>query len=389
MVPNPLSRMNTIILQQPKRLIFGTGCIQQSAAEFKQAGWSRLFVITSPQVAAAQPALFTAWRGAGLAVEVFSGVDREPEIALFEQVVAAGRAAKPDVVIGLGGGSPLDVSKLVAALLDGRQPIREVFGIGLLRGRSTPLVCIPTTAGTGADVSPNAILLDEAERLKKGVVSPHLVPDMAICDPELTVTMPPAVTAATGIDALVHCMEAYANKHAHPTVDVYALEGIRRIGRSMETAVKNGADRTARADVMLGALYGGLCLGPVNTAAVHALSYPLGGEYRVPHGVANSLLMPHVFRFNLPAMPERYADIALALGCSAGATPLATAEAGLLRLTEMSRNCGIPQRLRDVGVPESDLPRLALESMKVTRLLKNNPRELTAAEAEQIYRAAY
>jgi len=381
--------MNTVILQQPKRLIFGTGCIQQSATEFKNSGWSRLFVVTSPQVAAAQSSLFDLWRGAGLIVEVFSGVDREPEIALFEEVIAASRAQKPDVVIGFGGGSPLDVSKLVAALLDGRQSIREVFGIGLLRGRAIPLVCIPTTAGTGADVSPNAILLDEVERLKKGVVSPHLVPDMAICDPELTVTLPPAVTAATGIDALVHCMEAYANKHAHPTVDVYALEGIRRIGRSMETAVKNGADRTARADVMLGALYGGLCLGPVNTAAVHALSYPLGGEYRVPHGVANSLLMPHVFRFNLPAMPERYADIALALGCAAAATPLATAETGLRRLTDMSRTCGIPQRLRDVGVPEADLPRLAQESMKVTRLLKNNPRDLTAADAEQIYRAAY
>jgi alcohol dehydrogenase class IV len=381
--------MNTVILQQPKRLLFGTGCIQQSTAEFKGAGWSRLFVVSSPQVGAAQAALFAAWRAAGLTIEVFSGIDREPEIALFEQVVAAARTFKPDVVIGLGGGSPLDVAKLVAALLDGRQALREVFGIGLLRGRATALVCIPTTAGTGADVSPNAILLDETERLKKGVVSPHLVPDMAICDPELTVTMPPAVTAATGIDALVHCMEAYANKHAHPTVDIYALEGIRRIGRSMETAVKNGADRNARADVMLGALYGGLCLGPVNTAAVHALSYPLGGEYRVPHGVANSLLMPHVFRFNLPAMPERYADIARALGCAAGSSPLATAEAGLQRLADMSRQCGIPQRLRDVGVPEADLPRLAQESMKVTRLLKNNPRELTTADAEQIYRAAY
>jgi alcohol dehydrogenase class IV len=381
--------MNPVILQQPRRLLFGTGCIAQSADEFRAAGWNRVFVITSPQVADAQPALFARWRDAGLAVEVFRGVDREPEIALFEQVVAAGRAFRPDVVVGLGGGSPLDVAKLVAALLDGRQAVREVFGIGLLRGRATPLVCIPTTAGTGADVSPNAILLDEAERLKKGVVSPHLVPDMAICDPELTVSMPPAVTAATGIDALVHCMEAYANKHAHPVVDVYALEGIRRIGRSMETAVRDGRDRAARADVMLGALYGGLCLGPVNTAAVHALSYPLGGEYRVPHGVANSLLMPHVFRFNLPAMPERYAAIAVALGCPAEPTPLATAEAGLRRLVEMSRNCGIPQRLRDVQVPEADLPRLARESMKVTRLLKNNPRELTAEDAEKIYREAY
>lgn len=381
--------MNIVILQQPKRLFFGKGCIRQSAAEFATAGRRRLFVITSPQVAAAQPAVLKLWRDSGAAVQVCERVDREPEIALFEAVLADARAFAPDAIIGLGGGSPLDVAKLVAALLDGGQQIREVFGIGLLKGRAVHLVCIPTTAGTGSDVSPNAILLDEAERLKKGVVSPHLVPDLAISDPELTVSMPPPVTAATGIDALVHCMEAYANKFAHPIVDVWALEGTRRIGRSIRTAVENGADLAARADVMLGALYGGLCLGPVNTAAVHALSYPLGGEYRVPHGVANSLLLPHVFRFNLPAMPGRYADLAVALGCARGASPLATAAAGLQRLVELSKSCGIPQRLRDVKVPEADLPHLAREAMKVTRLLKNNPRELTAADAESIYREAF
>lgn len=381
--------MNPLILQQPKRIIFGDGASREAPAEFARQGWSRLFVITSPQVAAAQAALLAAWRDAGLVVEVCPLVDREPEIALFAAVLAAAQAARPDVIVGFGGGSPLDVAKLVAALFDGREDIRGAFGIGNLRARARPLVCIATTAGTGADVSPNAILLDEAERLKKGVVSPHLVPDLALCDPELTHSMPPAVTAATGIDALVHCMEAYANRHAHPIVDVYALEGIRRIGRSIETAVRQGNDRAARADVMLGALYGGLCLGPVNTAAVHALSYPLGGEYRVPHGVANSLLLPHVFRFNLPAMPDRYAAIAVALGCPAEASADATAAAGLARLADLSRRCGIPQRLRDVGVPAADLPRLAAESMKVTRLLRNNPRELTAADAERIYREAF
>ncbi|HEY5553030.1 MAG TPA: iron-containing alcohol dehydrogenase [Opitutaceae bacterium] len=381
--------MNNVILQQPKRLIFGDGSSRGAPAEFELQGWKRLFVITSPQVADMQSSLFAGWRAADLELEICDAIDREPEIALFEQVLASSRAFKPDVVIGVGGGSPLDVSKLVAALHGGAQVIHDVFGIGLLKSRALPLVCIATTAGTGADVSPNAILLDEAERLKKGVVSPHLVPDLAICDPELTHTMPPAVTAATGIDALVHCMEAYANKHAHPTVDVYAMEGIRRIGRSIETAVRDGSDRAARADVMLGALYGGLCLGPVNTAAVHALSYPLGGEYRIPHGVANSLLMPHVFRFNIPSMPGRYADIARGLGCPDAGSELATAEAGLRRLAEMSRNCGIPQRLRDVKVPEADLQRLACESMKVTRLLRNNPRELTEADAEAIYREAY
>ncbi|MGH8017097.1 MAG: iron-containing alcohol dehydrogenase, partial [Opitutaceae bacterium] len=343
--------MHTIILQQPPRLFFGAGCIRQGLDEFSRRNWSRVFVITSPQIAAAQAALVQSWRDAGLALEVCEAVDREPEIALFESILEDARAFRPDVVAGLGGGSALDVSKLVAALLDRVQAIREVFGIGLLKGRAAPLVCIPTTAGTGADVSPNAILLDEKERLKKGVVSPHLVADVAICDPELTVSMPPAVTAATGIDALVHCMEAYASKAAHPVVDVYAIEGVRRIGRSIETAVADGRDLAARADVMLGALYGGLCLGPVNTAGVHALSYPLGGEYRIAHGVANSLLMPHVFRYNLPAMPERYADIARALGCESSSDAFETAESGLRRLVEMSAHCGIPQRLRDVGVP--------------------------------------
>src|SRR6185503_3512086 len=155
--------------------------------------------------------------------------------------------------------------------------------------------------------------------------------------------------------------------------DVYALEGIRRISRSVTAAVVQGDDLNARTDVMLGAFYGGLCLGPVNTAAVHALSAPLGGEYRIAHGVANSLLMPHVFRFNLPAMPERYADIAAALGVPAAGTALATAEAGLRRLVELSRECRVPQRLRDVNIPEGDLPRLANEAAKIQRLLKNNP----------------
>jgi alcohol dehydrogenase len=382
--------MNPVILQQPRRLLFGKGTSLQVPDELQRHGWTRVFVVTSPQVAAAQEAGLTGWGTAGLQVGVCPLVDREPEIALFEAVLEAAREFQPDVVVGFGGGSPLDVSKLVAALYDdGGQSVREVFGIGLLRRRARPLVCVATTAGTGADVSPNAILLDERERLKKGVVSPHLVPDLAVCDPELTHSVPPGVTAATGVDALVHCMEAYANRHAHPVVDVYALEGVRRIGRSIERAVRNGADGTARADVMLGALYGGLCLGPVNTAAVHALSYPLGGEFRIAHGVANSLLMPHVFRFNLPAMPDRYADIAIALGCTAGGSAQETAEAGLQRLADMSRTCGVPQRLRDVGVPEADLPRLAAEAMKVTRLLRNNPRDVGVQDAEAIYRGAW
>jgi len=381
--------MRSVTLQQPRRVLFGPGCVGQGPDEFGLAGWNRLFVVTSPTIAATRQSLFSSWRARGATVECFTGVDREPEIALFERVIALARDFRADAIVGIGGGSALDVSKLVAALYDGAQAVQEVFGVGLLKRRSRGLACIPTTAGTGAEVSAAAILLDESERLKKGVVSPHLVPDVAICDPELTLSMPPAVTAATGIDALVHCMEAYANNFSHPAVDVYALEGIRNIGANIEAAVSDGLNPAVRTQVMLGALYGGLCLAPVNTAAVHALSYPLGGEYRIAHGVANSLLMPHVFRFNLPAMPERYAQIALALGCAPESTPMATAESGLRRLVALAAACGIPLRLRDVGIPEHDLPRLASEAMKVTRLLKNNPRKLCIADAESIYRAAY
>lgn len=381
--------MNSVILQQPKRVVFGLGCAQRTAEEFALAEHKRIYVVSSPTAARHNTDLIATWRATGATVEVNDTVNREPEIALFETVLAAARAFAPDAVVGLGGGSPLDVAKLVAALLDGRQTVRDVFGLGNLRGRGTYLACVPTTAGTGSEVSPNAVLIDEAERTKRGAVSPHLVPDIAFLDPALTVPVPPAVTAAVGIDALVHCMEGYANNAAHPAVDVYALEGIRRIGRSVAAAVVRGDDLMARTDVMLGAFYGGLCLGPVNTAAVHALSAPLGGEYRVPHGVANSLLMPHVFRFNLPAMPERYADIAVALGVAPAESPLATAEAGLVRLAELSRTCGIPQRLRDVKIPEADLPRLAREAVKLQRLLKNNPREVTEADALAIYQAAF
>lgn len=381
--------MNAVILQQPKRVFFGPGVASRSVEEFAQAGRQRILVVSSPTAARMNEALIGAWRSAGAEVAVDDTVNREPDIARFEAVLAVARAFAPDAVVGLGGGSPLDVAKLVAALLDGGQVVRDVFGIGNLRRRGVYLACVPTTAGTGAEVSPNAVLIDEAEKLKKGVISPHLVPDAAFIDPMLTVSVPPAVTAAVGIDALVHCMEGYANKAAHPAVDVYALEGIRRIGASIERAVRHGDDVTARTEVMLGAYFGGLCLGPVNTAAVHALSAPLGGAHRIAHGVANSLLMPPVFRFNYPAMPERYAEIAVALGVARNGPALATAEAGVARLAELSRACGVPQRLREVGVPENALPQLARDAAKIQRLLKNNPREVTEADALAIYQEAW
>jgi alcohol dehydrogenase class IV len=248
---------------------------------------------------------------------------------------------------------------------------------------------LPTTAGTGAEVSPNAILLDETDELKKGVVSPHLVPEAAFVDPLLTLSVPAAVTAATGLDALTHCIEAYANKFAHPIVDLYALQGIKLISQNLTRAVRAGGDLEARAALALGSLYGGLCLGPVNTAAVHALAYPLGGRFHIAHGVANALLLPHVLRFNFSAAPERYAEISVALGVARNGSTLTTAEHGVDFLTQLSRDCGVPQKLSELNISRDAIPSLAKAALQVQRLLKNNLRPLTETDAAQIYTAAY
>lgn len=381
--------MKPIVLQQPKRIAFGDGVSGQCIEDLRLAGYRHAFIVSSSPLRPLFEDFASRLQAAGLAATLYPTVDKEPDIALFNSCLAAAREARPDCVVGLGGGSALDVAKLVAALFDLDRPVADFFGIGLLPSRHLPLFCLPTTSGTGSEVSPNAILLHEQENLKKGVVSPHLMPDAAYVDPVLTWSVPRGVTAATGIDAMTHCIEAYANLFAHPTVDLYALEGIRRIARSLETALDDPRHPAARADLALGSLYGGLCLGPVNTAAVHALAYPLGSEFHVAHGVSNAILLPHVLRFNLDAAPERYAAIALACGVDPGPTPLATAEAGIGWLFSFVRRCGIPQHMAEFGVRETDLPGMAAAAMKVTRLLKNNPKPLTASDAESIYRAAF
>jgi alcohol dehydrogenase class IV len=381
--------MNSITLLQPPRIGFGVGCAPQCADHLAALGAKRVLLVTSTPVLPTIDRILAALDSVGVAVVRAPCVDREPTCGLFEEVLAVARAERVDGVLGIGGGSAIDVAKLTAALHDGGQGLREVFGTGLLRRRALPLVCLPTTAGTGAEVSPNAILLDEGDELKKGVVSPHLVPDAAYVDPWLTLSVPPAVTAATGLDALTHCIEAYANQHAHPIVDTWALQGIRLIAGSLARAVRDGGDLEARGALALGSLFGGLCLGPVNTAAVHALAYPLGGKYHIAHGVANSLLLPHVLRFNLPAAPQRYAEIAAALGVAPNDSATIMAERGLEFLVRLSAECGVPQRLSALGIARGEIPGLAASAMKVTRLLVNNLRPLTETDAARIYEEAF
>ena len=381
--------MNIVTLLQPPRIVIGDGCAPQCAEFLTQRGVHRVLLVTSTPVLPTLGSVLEVLQKANLSVVPASPVDREPTRAMFELMLTLARQENIQAVLGIGGGSVIDVAKLLAALIHGHQSVPEVFGINLLASRSLPLVCLPTTAGTGAEVSPNAILLDEADELKKGVISPYLVPDAVFIDPQLTLSVPPAVTAATGLDALTHCIEAYANKFAHPVVDVYALQGIRLIAANLERAVREGQNLAARSALALGSFYGGLCLGPVNTGAVHALSYPLGGRFHIAHGVANSLLLPHVIRFNAPAAAERYAEVALALGVSPGANAAATAERGVAFLAQLSRDCGVPQNLSELKIPRAAIPSLAQSALQVQRLLKNNLRPVTEPDAVAIYEAAF
>lgn len=381
--------MEPITLLQPQKIVFGTGCIEKFKEDYLAMGYKRLFVVTLPFMMTTIKETTDALIASGVSIEYYTEISAEPSLTDFKEVLKKAQTFGADSFLGIGGGSVLDVTKLVATLINSDQKIEDLFGVDLIKAKGKWFACMPTTSGTGSEVSPNAILLDERDLLKKGVVSPYLMADAAYIDPKLTWSVPAKVTAETGMDALTHCIEAYTNKFAHPMVDMYAMMGIKLIAANLERAVKNGKDQEAREAMALGSMYGGLCLGPVNTAAVHALSYPLGGEFHISHGLSNAILLPSVMRFNYCATPKKYADIAVACGVERRADDEATAMAGVEFITELSKRCGIPTTLTELNIPESAVDRMAKAAMNVQRLLKNNPRTVTEADAKAIYESLY
>ena len=404
--------MKAITLLQPQKIVFGTGCIETLVEDYKKMGLQRLFVLTAPPILPLIESSLAELKTAGISIEVFQDIVAEPTVNDFKKILEVARQFKADSVVGIGGGSVLDVTKLVAAFINSDQQVEDCFGTGFIKAKGLWFACLPTTAGTGSEVSPNAILLDERDHLKKGIVSPYLIADAAYVDPKLTWTVPAKVTADTGMDALTHCIEAYTNKFAHPSVDIYALQGIRLIAANLERAVKDGKDVEAREALAFGSLYGGLCLGPVNTAAVHALSYPLGGEFHIPHGLSNAILLPSVMKFNIgssesrqaclngrvasdfdevnmPANIKRHAEVAIALGCEPGANDEETAQRGVDFIYRLAAAIGIPDKLTALGIPQTAVDGMAKAAMQVQRLLKNNPREVTEQDAREIYNSLY
>lgn len=369
-----------IEIQRPTILEFGNGTIVAAARFAERIGVRRPLVISDPFNARRVDLL--ALPGA---VKVFGEVKPEPDLPNLEKAVAMAKDVKPDLVVGFGGGSAMDLAKLVAVMCRGDVPFADIVGPEKVAGRSVALMQVPTTSGTGSEAGTRALVTDPVSQNKQAVQSRFMLADIAIVDPDLTMTVPKEVTAATGVDALAHCVEAYTSRKAHPAIDLYALEGARLVGRYLKRAVADGDDREARAGLSLASLYGGYCLGPVNTTAGHAVAYPLGTRHHVAHGLACALIFPHTLAFNMPAVEAKTVAVLGALGLPERSDPQLAFDATYA----FCKDLGIDMRLSALGVPRDDLGVMADEAHAIRRLLDNNPRDLGRDAILTMYEAAF
>ncbi|GLK56666.1 alcohol dehydrogenase class IV [Methylopila capsulata] len=373
------AQLHSIEILRPNRIEFGSGAIASVARYAAERGFVRPLVVADAFNAARVDRL-------GLAGEiaVFGEVKPEPDLPNLEAALARASEARPDVVIGFGGGSAMDLAKLVAVLPGSGQTLKDVVGPEKVLGRAVGLIQVPTTAGTGSEGGTRALVTDPETQNKLAVQSRFMLADLAAVDPDLTMTVPPAVTAATGVDAMAHCVEAFTSRKAHPIIDLYALEGVRLVGRFLARAVADGSDGEARAGLALASLYGGFCLGPVNTTAGHAVAYPLGARHHIAHGLACALIFPHTLAFNAQASAEKTAAVIDALGARPTTDPAGVFEAAY----GFCERLGVEMRLSALGVPESDFETMATEAHGIRRLLDNNPRDMSRDDILAIYRRA-
>ena len=383
--------MTAFTFQTTRTVVSEVGATAKIGPMMRDMGCRKVAFVTDAQIlelGLAKPAL-DGLAEAGIDVWTFSDVVADPPEAMVLDAVAQARREGIDGVVSVGGGSSMDTAKLVAILANSDQPIGEMYGVGLVKGNRLPMILAPTTAGTGSEVTPISIVTTGASE-KKGVVAPQLIPDCAVLDAELTLGLPAPVTAATGIDAMVHAIEAFTSKHKkNPVSDCLAREALRLLGGSIRTACTTPGDRAARGDMLLGSMLAGMAFTNAPVAAVHALAYPLGGHFHVPHGLSNALVLPYVLEFNMPDAEAHYAELAPIIFPELADKASTDRAAGLVEaLKRLGPELGMQSRLSEVGVNHNNLPMLAEDAMKQTRLLVNNPREMTYEAALGIYEKA-
>ena len=375
-----------------RQIINGSGSALQLANQCRSLGISRPLMVTDPGLMAIGlvPPVLNALLAEGIEAVLFDQVREDPPEATVLTAADLGRSQGVDGVIAVGGGSSMDVAKVVAVLLGGSQALAQLYGVGNAEGPRLPLILVPTTAGTGSEVTPVAVITT-GETTKAGVSSPVLLPDVAVLDADLTLGLPPAVTAMTGVDAMVHAIEAYTTRHQkNPISDNLARHALELLARNIRTAVHEGSNREARENMLLGACFAGQAFANAPVAAVHALAYPLGGHYHIPHGLSNSLVLPSVLEFNTSNACELYAELAeIVVGAPLQGSAEAKTAAMIQALRDLIDELALPATLQAAGVDEDKLEMLAEDAMLQQRLLVNNPRDVAYEDALAIYRAAY
>lgn len=380
------------LFRTTRRILFGVGAVEKIGAEAQLLKGKKVLVITDSGViqAGLLEGVEKSLQAANIPFALFDGVEPDPRIEVVEKSVEKAKKEGIDLIIGLGGGSSLDIAKVTSIMITNSGKIDGFFGIDLVPNPGIPVILVPTTAGTGSEVTPIAILSDTKEKLKKGIVSPTLFPEVAIVDPKLTIGLPPSVTAFTGMDALTHAIEAYASINATDLTDLFALRAMDLCSKNLRMAYAHGENLAARSNMMEGSLLAGIAFANAGVGAVHAFAYPLGGEFHLAHGLTNTLMLPYIMRYNILGCPHKFAQMAKAFGEKVeGLSELDGAETAVKFVERLSDDIRVPRRLRDVGVPENAIPRLAEAAMKVTRLLANNPRKIALEDAVAIYNSAY
>ena len=384
--------MQGFSLESIRRTVFGQGASEQLGQEVLLLGTKKVLVVIDPQVRSAgvaEPAL-KSLQQAGVKYVIYDRITREPEPAEADDAATLGREFGAQAVVGIGGGSALDLAKAAGVLMTNLGPATEYVGLELIKKPGKPVLCLPTTAGTGSEVTFTAVFTRRADGFKGGINGRMLFPHTAILDPLLTVTCPAYITAITGMDALTHAMEAYTSRAANPVSDLNALKAIELIGDNLRQAVAHGENLQAREGMLLGSYLAGLALAQAGVGAVHAMAYPLGAFFDIPHGEANATLLPFVLRHNLIACPDRFASMAYALAeLPEDLTTREAAEACVAEVMELSLDIGIPQSLNELKVPQNQVPAMAAKAMTVARPIANNPRKVDAGDLENIYREAF
>ncbi|WP_032093308.1 iron-containing alcohol dehydrogenase [Necropsobacter rosorum] len=371
------------------KVIGGANSIEKITDVVKAHNADNVIIITDPGVfnagLVAKPK--TLLDNANIGVHIIHDTPPEPPLEKINQIYHTAKQFNADMVIGIGGGSAMDTAKLVAILLNNNVELSDVIdGKAKFRNKGIPTLMIPTTAGTGSEATPNSIVLIPERELKVGIVDEKMIPNCVILDPLMTVGLPKHITANTGIDALCHAIECYISRKSNPFSDTFALKSIKLISRSIRTAYQNGADLNAREDMILGAYFGGVCIATSSTVAVHALSYPLGGKYHIPHGLSNAILLPDVMQFNLDVCEEKFANVAKAMNLDVqGLTQRQAAQKMIDELYALIRDLEIKCDLKSVGITEDVLDELVDSAFTVRRLLDNNPKEMTKTDIRLIY----